>query len=63
MEQLTVTVRQTAESARTANQLASSAAEVASRGGVAVSQAVSTMELRAQDLGHRRARSSRACSG
>ena len=44
MEQLTVTVRQTADSARTANQLATSAADVASRGGVVVSKVVSTME-------------------
>jgi methyl-accepting chemotaxis protein len=39
MEQLTATVRQSADSARTANQLASSAAEVA-----VVSQVVSTMD-------------------
>jgi len=44
MMQLTGTVRQTAESALTANQLASSAAEVAQRGGSVVAQVVSTME-------------------
>ena len=44
MMQLTGTVRQTADSAATANQLASSAAEVAQRGGVVVSEVVSTME-------------------
>ncbi len=43
MEQLTGTVRQTADSARTANQLAASASSVAERGGVAVSQVVATM--------------------
>ena len=44
MEELTATVRQTAESAGTANQLASSASEVAQRGGAVVSQVISTME-------------------
>ncbi|MBY0234988.1 MAG: hypothetical protein K2W93_08405, partial [Burkholderiaceae bacterium] len=44
MAQLTGTVRQTAESAVTANQLANSAAEVARRGGTVVAQVVSTME-------------------
>jgi methyl-accepting chemotaxis protein len=44
MEQLTGTVKQSADSARQANQLASSAAEVAARGGVVVSQVVATME-------------------
>ena len=44
MEQLTVTVRQSADSARQANALASSAAEVAARGGVVVSQVVATMD-------------------
>ena len=43
MEGLTHTVRQSADSAHTANQLASSAAEVAARGGSVVSQVVSTM--------------------
>jgi methyl-accepting chemotaxis protein len=43
MVQLTGTVRQTADSARTANQLAASASSVAERGGVAVSQVVATM--------------------
>jgi methyl-accepting chemotaxis protein len=43
-EQLTGTVRQSAESAQQANQLASNAASVAARGGVVVSQVVSTME-------------------
>jgi methyl-accepting chemotaxis protein len=43
MEDLTGTVRQSADSAHTANQLASSAAEVAARGGQVVSQVVSTM--------------------
>ncbi|MEL4177817.1 methyl-accepting chemotaxis protein [Roseateles sp. PN1] len=44
MAQLTGTVRQTADSAVTANQLANSAAEVARRGGSVVAQVVSTME-------------------
>ncbi len=44
MSELTGTVNQTAESARTANQLASSASEVAQRGGAVVAQVVSTME-------------------
>jgi methyl-accepting chemotaxis protein len=44
MEQLTGTVKQSADSARQANQLATSAAEVAARGGVAVGQVVTTME-------------------
>lgn len=44
MMQLTGTVRQTADSAATANQLASSAATVAQRGGQVVSQVVSTMD-------------------
>ncbi|HEX3141723.1 MAG TPA: methyl-accepting chemotaxis protein [Rhizobacter sp.] len=43
MEQLTGAVRQSADSAQTAHQLASSAAEVAQRGGKAVAQVVSTM--------------------
>jgi len=44
MEQLTSTVRQSADSAAQANQLANSAADVAERGGVVVSEVVSTME-------------------
>jgi HAMP domain-containing protein len=44
MDLLTGTVRQSADSAHQANQLASSAAEVAARGGNVVSQVVSTME-------------------
>jgi methyl-accepting chemotaxis protein len=44
MEQITATVKQSADSARQANQLAASASEVAIRGGVAVSQVVTTME-------------------
>jgi methyl-accepting chemotaxis protein len=44
MEQLTGTVKQSADSARQANQLAASAAEVAQRGGSVVSQVVSTMD-------------------
>src|SRR3982750_1851863 len=44
MEQLTGTVKQSADSARQANQLASSAAEVALRGGSVVSQVVTTMD-------------------
>jgi methyl-accepting chemotaxis protein len=44
MEHLTGTVRQTADSARTANQLAVSAAEAAQRGGRVVSQVVTNME-------------------
>ena len=43
-EQLTGTVAQSADSARQADQLASGAAEVAARGGVVVSQVVTTME-------------------
>ena len=43
MDGLTITVRQSADSAHTANQLASSAAEVAARGGSVVAQVVSTM--------------------
>jgi methyl-accepting chemotaxis protein len=43
MAQLTGGVRQSADSAHTANQLASSAAAVAARGGQVVSQVVSTM--------------------
>jgi methyl-accepting chemotaxis protein len=43
MEQLTGTVAQSADSARQANRLAASAGEVAGRGGVVVSQVVSTM--------------------
>jgi len=44
MAELTGTVKQTADAAMTANQLASSAAAVAQRGGEAVSQVVSTMD-------------------
>ena len=44
MTQLTGTVRQTADAATTANQLASSAAEVAERGGAVVAEVVSTMD-------------------
>ncbi|MFT7772604.1 methyl-accepting chemotaxis protein [Roseateles sp.] len=44
MSELTGTVKQTADAAMTANQLASSAASVAQRGGEAVSQVVATME-------------------
>jgi methyl-accepting chemotaxis protein len=44
MEQLTGTVRQTADAAGTANQLATSASDVARRGGEVVSQVVSTMD-------------------
>jgi methyl-accepting chemotaxis protein len=44
MDSLTVTVRQSTDSAHTANQLATSAAAVAARGGQVVSQVVSTME-------------------
>src|SRR3954463_12536440 len=43
MDQLTGTVKQSAEAARQANQLASSAAAVAARGGAVVSQVVATM--------------------
>lgn len=43
-EQLADTVRQSAESAQQANQLASQAASVAARGGIVVSEVVSTME-------------------
>ena len=44
MEELTGTVRQSADSASQANQLAASAAEVARRGGTAVSQVTLTMD-------------------
>jgi methyl-accepting chemotaxis protein len=44
LEQLTGTVSQTADSARTANQLAASASEAAQRGGTVVSEVVSTMD-------------------
>ncbi|HZG20620.1 MAG TPA: methyl-accepting chemotaxis protein [Herbaspirillum sp.] len=44
MEQLMSTVKQNADNARQASQLAVSASEVASQGGVAVGQVVSTME-------------------
>ncbi len=44
LEELTGTVGQTADSARTANQLAASASQAAERGGAVVSQVVSTME-------------------
>ncbi|MDG0832839.1 hypothetical protein EXH51_08800 [Pelomonas saccharophila] len=44
MSELTGTVKQTADAAMTANQLASSAASVAQRGGEAVSQVVTTMD-------------------
>ncbi|MDN3919754.1 methyl-accepting chemotaxis protein [Roseateles violae] len=44
MVQLTGTVKQTADSARTANQLASSASSAAARGGDVVGQVVATME-------------------
>lgn len=44
MEQLTSTVRNSADAARQANQLAASAAQIASRGGEVVSQVVSTMD-------------------
>ncbi len=44
MSELTGTVKQTADAAMTANQLASSAASVARRGGEAVSQVVATMD-------------------
>ena len=44
MDSLTVTVRQSTDSAHTANQLATSAAAVAARGGQVVAQVVSTMD-------------------
>jgi methyl-accepting chemotaxis protein len=44
METLNGTVAHSADSARTANQLAASAAEVAQRGGAVVSQVVATMD-------------------
>jgi methyl-accepting chemotaxis protein len=44
MEQLNGTVKQTAGSARTASQLADSAAAVAERGGVVVAKVVATMD-------------------
>jgi methyl-accepting chemotaxis protein len=44
MGQLTGTVRQSADNAQTANQLASSAATVAQRGGAVVQQVVETMD-------------------
>ena len=44
MEELTGTVRQTADSARVANQLATSASDAAQRGGEVVAQVVANME-------------------
>ena len=44
MEQLTGTVRQNAENARQANQLAVNASDIATRGGDVVSQVVTTMQ-------------------
>ncbi len=44
MEELSATVKNSADSARQANQLASSAAAVAARGGEVVSQVVATMD-------------------
>ena len=44
MEELTGTVTQTADSARTANQLANSASEAAAEGGAVVGQVVATMD-------------------
>lgn len=44
MEELTSTVKQNADNARHANQLALSASEVAIRGGSVVSEVVGTME-------------------
>ena len=44
MDSLTATVRQSTDSAHTANQLATSAAAVAARGGEVVAQVVSTMD-------------------
>lgn len=44
MEEITATVRQNADNSRQANVLAASASDVAARGGVVVSQVVSTME-------------------
>ena len=44
MEQLTSTVKQNSDTARQANQLATSASEAATKGGLVVSQVVSTME-------------------
>ena len=44
MEELTSTVKQNADNARQANQLAASASTVAEKGGVVVSQVVDTME-------------------
>ncbi len=44
MVELTGTVKQTADSARTANQLASSASSAAAKGGEVVSQVVATMD-------------------
>jgi methyl-accepting chemotaxis protein len=43
MEELTTTVRQNADNARQANQLAIAASEVATKGGVVVSEVVTTM--------------------
>jgi methyl-accepting chemotaxis protein len=44
MDELTVTVRQNADNAKAANQLVGSASAVATKGGVVVSEVVSTME-------------------
>jgi methyl-accepting chemotaxis protein len=45
MEELTSTVRQNAENAKTANQLAASASDIAVKGGLAVNEVVHTMGL------------------
>jgi methyl-accepting chemotaxis protein len=44
MEELTSTVKQNADNARQANQLAASASDIAAKGGLVVSQVVDTME-------------------
>lgn len=44
MEQLTATVKQNADNSRQANKLATTASEVAARGGAVVAQVVSTMD-------------------
>ena len=56
MEQLSATVKQNADSARQANQLALSASNTAVRGGEVVAQVVATMqginESSKEDIGH-----------
>ncbi len=59
MEELASTVRQNADNASQANQLAASASEVAERGGAAVSEVVDTMTQYLGQLERRSPTSSR----